>query len=149
MSVQLLSWAYAQEAGGAANKMVLVTLADWSNQDGVLVGPSAAFLKTCEIDADQFKVIVTELADRGLLLWNGKWVQFEIETPPRIIMGQRKRVYDRDGHKCVYCGSPDDLVLDHVTPRSRGGSNKDDNLATACWPCNSKKGAKTPEEWLG
>lgn len=88
MSVQMLSWAYAQEAGGPANKMVLVTLADWANEDGYLVGPSAALLKTCEIDADQFRVIVTELADCGLLLWNGKWVQFDIETPPRTSGGR-------------------------------------------------------------
>jgi hypothetical protein len=56
-------------------------------------------------------------------------------------------VYARDGGRCVYCGAEDRLSLDHVIPWSRGGENAVDNLAVACRPCNSSKGARTPEEW--
>jgi 5-methylcytosine-specific restriction endonuclease McrA len=31
-------------------------------------------------------------------------------------------------------------VIDHVTPAAWGGSADDDNLVTACWPCNARKG---------
>ena len=33
-------------------------------------------------------------------------------------------------------------VLDHVVPKSKGGSSRYDNLVTACWLCNSRKGSK-------
>lgn len=61
----------------------------------------------------------------------------------------RSFVYQRDGHRCVYCGAHQNLSLDHVVPLSRGGSNDLDNLATACRSCNSQKSNRTPDEWLG
>ena len=61
----------------------------------------------------------------------------------------RDEVLDRDGHACVYCGSRHlPLQLDHVIPRSRGGADFPENLVACCKPCNTSKGAKTPEEWL-
>lgn len=58
----------------------------------------------------------------------------------------RLRVYKRDNFECVYCGSGNNLTLDHVIPKSRGGKNTWDNLVTSCFKCNLKKGNKTPEE---
>jgi len=58
----------------------------------------------------------------------------------------RSRIYKRDQHQCVYCGSRKNLTLDHVLPRSRGGSNDWANLVTCCLSCNLKKGNRTPEE---
>lgn len=62
----------------------------------------------------------------------------------------RIAVFKRDGFVCCYCGDDvsDDPQCDHVLPISRGGQNSLDNLVTACRPCNSSKGDKTPEEWL-
>jgi 5-methylcytosine-specific restriction endonuclease McrA len=54
---------------------------------------------------------------------------------------------------CDYCGSDLDMsdprawAMDHVIPRSRGGSNKLENLKMSCRDCNGSKGAKTLEEW--
>ena len=60
----------------------------------------------------------------------------------------RDLVLNRDGHSCVYCGAKNvPLQLDHVTPRSRGGADTPENLVSCCKPCNTSKGAKTPEEW--
>ena len=60
----------------------------------------------------------------------------------------RDFVLNRDGHTCVYCGATDvALQLDHVIPRCRGGNDSPENLAACCKPCNTSKGAKTPEEW--
>jgi hypothetical protein len=53
--------------------------------------------------------------------------------------------YERDGSVCRYCGSTDDLTVDHVVPRARGGSDNLENLAVACRRCNSRKGARTPD----
>jgi uncharacterized protein YdaU (DUF1376 family) len=58
-------------------------------------------------------------------------------------------VLERDGYKCAYCGSMGvNLQLDHVIPRSRGGADDPSNLSACCKPCNTSKGAKTPEEWI-
>ncbi len=53
----------------------------------------------------------------------------------------------RDGHSCQYCDyKGDNLTLDHVIPRSRGGGDTWENLVTACVRCNVRKGSRTPRE---
>ena len=64
----------------------------------------------------------------------------------RQLRANRNRIYKRDGYQCVYCGSHKNLTLDHVIPKSRGGSNTWTNLVTSCQKCNLKKADKTPEE---
>lgn len=51
----------------------------------------------------------------------------------------------RDGRKCGYCLGPA-KTIDHIMPRSRGGSNTWDNTVAACFSCNNKKDNKTPTE---
>lgn len=58
----------------------------------------------------------------------------------------RSSIYKRDKYKCVYCSTSNDLTLDHVIPKSKGGKNTWSNLVTACKKCNSRKGDRTPEE---
>ena len=48
--------------------------------------------------------------------------------------------------KCVYCNSKNELTIDHVIPKSRGGKNTWENLVTCCKKCNAKKDNKTPKE---
>ena len=64
------------------------------------------------------------------------------KTPPV----NRKEILRRDKHCCQYCGSRKRLTLDHVIPRSRGGKHTWNNVVTACEPCNSFKGNRTPKE---
>ena len=55
----------------------------------------------------------------------------------------RKNILLRDRNTCQYCGvvlSSSDLTLDHVIPRSRGGSSTWENLVACCHPCNRRKG---------
>jgi 5-methylcytosine-specific restriction endonuclease McrA len=55
----------------------------------------------------------------------------------------RREVFSRDRHTCQYCGhSKNDLTLDHIVPRHRGGGHTWDNLVTACKTCNHRKGGK-------
>lgn len=61
----------------------------------------------------------------------------------------RRNIFLRDEYKCRYCSADlasDELTIDHILPRSRGGKNTWQNLATSCFECNSTKGNKTPEE---
>jgi len=59
----------------------------------------------------------------------------------------RRNVYARDGNACQYCGkrlAARALTIDHVIPRWRGGTESWSNLVTACMPCNTRKGGRTP-----
>lgn len=64
-------------------------------------------------------------------------------VPPDV----RNDIYERDGHSCVYCGSPNSLTVDHSTPVSRGGLGTMANLVTACLHCNIAKGNQTRAEY--
>lgn len=61
---------------------------------------------------------------------------------------QRFRIFVRDNFRCQYCAKrfqPAELTLDHIIPRAQGGGDDPENLATACIPCNQRKGARTPD----
>jgi hypothetical protein len=55
----------------------------------------------------------------------------------------RIAVIERDGKKCKRCGSRKDLTVDHIRPRSKGGTNDQVNLQTLCRKCNSGKNNRT------
>jgi len=69
-----------------------------------------------------------------------------VYLPYRGVMLTRQNIFKRDTHQCQYCGTTEDLTLDHVMPKSRGGRTSWDNLITACKRCNSRKGDFTPQE---
>lgn len=48
---------------------------------------------------------------------------------------------------CLYCGEKENLVTDHLVPRSRGGKEIPENLFKSCIPCNSSKKDRLPSEW--
>jgi 5-methylcytosine-specific restriction endonuclease McrA len=50
--------------------------------------------------------------------------------------------------KCAYCGRTDiPLEVEHIIPKSRGGSDRVSNLTISCHECNQKKGNQTAEEF--
>ena len=64
---------------------------------------------------------------------------------------KRNGIFERDGYRCVYCGEQfpaDELTLDHVQPRVRGGDRSEGNLVTACRACNTLKGHQRLSEFL-
>lgn len=63
----------------------------------------------------------------------------------------RERVLRRDDYRCVYCGhpfAPEELTLDHVQPRMRGGDQSEGNIVAACQACNAEKAAKPAWAYL-
>jgi Ca2+/Na+ antiporter len=60
----------------------------------------------------------------------------------RISQDVKDRVWNRDGGKCVECGSNENLEFDHIIPHSKGGANTYRNIQLLCEPCNRSKSAK-------
>lgn len=61
----------------------------------------------------------------------------------------RINVMTRDDFTCQYCGKRlpmKALNYDHVVPRVLGGKTVWENIVTSCYPCNDKKGRRTPEQ---
>jgi len=61
----------------------------------------------------------------------------------------RRNLFLRDDFTCQYCGrrcSSDHLSVDHVLPRSRGGSTTWENCVLACVGCNARKADRTVKE---
>lgn len=56
----------------------------------------------------------------------------------REVAISRRGVFARDDHACQYCGARAE-TLDHVVPRSRGGTHTWENVVAACRPCNVRK----------
>ena len=70
-------------------------------------------------------------------------------TPTAAVSFSRRNIFKRDHYTCQYCGRQpgmDELTIDHVTPRSRGGVSSWQNCVLACLACNGRKADRLPEE---
>jgi len=62
----------------------------------------------------------------------------------------KEEILIKSGEKCFYCDHPltiRTMHIEHMIPRSRGGTDGDDNLVAACPSCNTEKRNRTPDEW--
>ena len=61
----------------------------------------------------------------------------------------REYLLEKWGRECVYCGGENvPLEIDHIHPRSKGGSDRVSNLTIACHGCNQRKGNSPIEQFL-
>jgi 5-methylcytosine-specific restriction endonuclease McrA len=73
-------------------------------------------------------------------------LRYFVKVPRRLhVAPSRKAVFLRDGGSCQYCGRAAENV-DHVLPRSRGGTHDWENVVAACRGCNARKKDRTPSE---
>lgn len=59
----------------------------------------------------------------------------------------RESIKEHWDYKCAYCGNDENLTLDHITPRSKGGTDRVTNLVCACDSCNKSKGHQYWSDW--
>ena len=100
--------------------------------------------RVCPLDR-----IVLELARFDTQLMQNAEIS-GVEYQQGELQGYEVREYllEKWGRKCAYCGKKDiPLEVEHIVPKSRGGSNRVSNLTLACTLCNQKKNNQTAEEF--
>ncbi|NJO39870.1 MAG: HNH endonuclease [Cyanobacteria bacterium CRU_2_1] len=109
-----------------------------------------ALLITGQAESLEFSSTKTwQVRSPSLVLHVPEHIRLTIGNPERLWKVppvNRREVLRRDNHTCQYCGSTRNLTLDHVIPRSKGGTHTWDNVVTACEKCNSTKGDRVPHE---
>ncbi|MDY6897358.1 MAG: RNA-guided endonuclease IscB [Cyanobacteriota bacterium] len=74
-----------------------------------------------------------------------------VEYQQGTLWGYQVREYllEKWNRECAYCSKKDiPLQIEHIHPKSKGGSNRVSNLCLACEKCNQKKGNKPVEKFL-
>jgi 5-methylcytosine-specific restriction endonuclease McrA len=69
--------------------------------------------------------------------------------PSTAVTFSRRNVAKRDHSTCQYCGAQpggEAITIDHVVPRSQGGTSSWTNCVAACDACNARKADRTPEQ---
>ncbi len=70
-------------------------------------------------------------------------------VPANAVTFSRRNVFKRDRFTCQYCGKQpgsEELTIDHVIPRSQGGTSTWENCVLACIACNTRKADRTPQQ---
>jgi len=99
------------------------------------------FIPICTISMELVKFDTQAMQNpeiSGVEYQQGQLVGYEV----------REYLLEKWGRKCVYCGATDiPLEIEHIVPRSRGGSNRISNLTLSCRACNQRKGNQTAAEF--
>jgi len=107
---------------------------EWKDLSQMIENSPNGFIRTVS-----FKIAIPEVAV----------LEYYDELPDSEVKFTRKNLYSHYEHKCCYCGKKynvKDLNLDHVVPRAQGGQTNWENIVLSCFPCNIKKGSRTPAE---
>jgi len=102
------------------------------------------FVKFCNVQAISMELVrfdtqlMQDAEVSGVEYQQGELAGYEV----------REYLLEKYSRKCCYCGKTDTpLEIEHITPKSRGGSNRVSNLCLACRNCNQRKGNQTAAEF--
>ena len=59
----------------------------------------------------------------------------------------RQHIKEQWNHQCAYCGSEENLTIDHIVPQSKGGLDITKNVVCCCHNCNQDKGHEHWKLW--
>ena len=117
---------------------------------GPLGGPELSGFFWSEIRAClgwHYLMALSILEDAGMIEEQGEDVWgLAVRQAPQLRPSERFAILKRDNYRCRICGanrethSTIELEVDHITARSKGGTNDPINLWTLCLPCNRGKG---------
>lgn len=116
--------------------------------DGELYGCIPTFLKHQAVNQREAKSSIPGPDDEGAVCLpaahvhahatqsrGGEYQYNGVNIAPAL----RDTILARDGHRCARCNATDDLTIDHIFPRSIGGTHAPTNLRVLCRPCNSAR----------
>jgi 5-methylcytosine-specific restriction endonuclease McrA len=135
-----------------------LVLSPWMQSHGI-VGWQAAIVLVVDGKVDVLENYEATVASAGNRYEGRSPIVLEVPAVVRLrkairmhkdgVKFSRANVLTRDGCRCCYCGArkhPKELNYDHVVPRIQGGKTVWENIVTSCYPCNGKKGARTPKQ---
>lgn len=150
-----LEWAWDHSRSRNGARLVLLAIAHYGEVvtisvrelgDMTLLGERAVRMAVCGL------VELGELAVEHHAGDSSRYRVLMIEREPEPLPPPTRRnpipvavrffVFERDGFRCVQCGTAEDLTIDHIYPKSLGGADTADNLQTLCRSCNCRKGAR-------
>jgi 5-methylcytosine-specific restriction endonuclease McrA len=157
-----------------ASRQVLVLNKLWTPLQVITLQRAIGLLWKCVAQSEQPKAYIVDPSNFATFSWSD-WsklrpeegedcvhgVQDVYKIPEIIVLSEydklpkhtftfsRSNLFRRDKYTCQYCGAKpgsEELTIDHVIPRARGGQTTWTNCVMACFDCNSRKADKTPKE---
>lgn len=101
----------------------------------------AKFSRKCLSDYEKVNSVSCSIAIPEIIV-----LLYYNRLPMREVKFSRQSVFARDKYICQYCKKmfgKDDLTIDHILPRSKGGLTVWDNIVTCCMDCNARKADRT------
>lgn len=164
MSVKATTAVWEQSQGSGSKLLVLLALADHADDQGVCFPYIASLASKARCDEKTVRRVLRELqTEHEIDIW--EWYEKRggrKRNCYRIVVGElaafrgiepdeisaratlirvnvptavRKAIFDRDGWRCIECGSKTDLEISHALPVTEGGGNEESNLRTICALC--------------
>lgn len=96
----------------------------------LLLSCPAVPLNTCDIKKTEFIKPRPERSPLETL--RSRWATIRKKMIPLV--------FEQYGEICQHCKNTENIVIDHIIPLAKGGTNNLKNLQPLCQSCNSKKG---------
>jgi hypothetical protein len=100
----------------------------------------------------EYAKLMSRTVFKGKLNYGFVTDRFKALRDERITMSGTIREWQLEqelAKECVFCGALTELQMDHLIPRSRGGTDSSDNMVWACASCNASRGDRGVYVWLG
>lgn len=145
MSFQAVAWAWHIAVDSPVERCALLWLANWADTGGLATNVDMEALQAfCGADRETVAAALQKLDERRIVISTDREGELYVGLPISLeflAYGQvnsapvatsvRSEVLVAHGYRCFACGSDDNLHVDHIIPRKKGGSNDRENLQGA------------------
>ena len=122
------------------------------DEEDVLVDGYARYCALEELNVQRAPVIFSDFCKYKYVFIHNTRTERKIERKNKGLRNKslKEKILEKQGNCCHYCGKKleaDEITIDHLLPRSRGGKTDKSNLAICCGKCNSEKSSMTEQEY--
>jgi len=115
----------------------IINIVNWKRAINLVLKGRAEIVESSERVVNNFEKTVVLTVPAVI-----KLVEFVKNVYKAKVSFNKTNVFIRDKYTCQYCGSKENLTIDHVIPISKGGTTCFENCVTCCKSCNILKGSK-------